>query len=468
MAAAAVDDSAPNESGSQQEVLLQFQEIVPTYDEQQSQQILEKHQWNLEAAVQSAFNEHEGLPSAYDDIEHHDNPLDRPESSSSSHPTYSPGRSAVDVHRQNTWLNWLGSIAFFPLRVAHVGYCFCYHCFTEFLFFVVRIIWPNFGRALTKPVDDVIKFKEEYEELYGKTHPTFYLGSYSQVLNDAKKELKFLMVYLHSKDHQSTPEFCRTVLSNPGFREYINGNMLFWACDVNSNEGHRVSRAMRERTYPFLAIVCLRDNRMTVVWRIEGVLGVDEIIAVCAQAIDENEASLVAARAERRERSITQELRSEQDAAYLESLARDKQKEEEKKRLLEEARKEEELLRQKENEKLQKIQDLAMRREKCRDHFALLEEPTSSEDGALQIRIKLPNGRQLQRYFLKTNQLQLLYDFVLSHDDAPAEFLLNTNFPRKTFDIRDHESKTLQDVGIASSSAMFVQSLLDESSDEDE
>ena len=62
---------------------------------------------------------------------------------------------------------------------------------------------------------------------------------------------------------------------------------------------HLVSRAMRETTYPFLAIVCLRDNRMTIVWRIEGPMGVDELIAVCAQVIDENEPTLIAARTER-------------------------------------------------------------------------------------------------------------------------------------------------------------------------
>ena len=56
---------------------------------------------------------------------------------------------------------------------------------------------------------------------------------------------------------------------------------------------------MRETTYPFLAIVCLRDNRMTIVWRIEGPMGVDELIAVCAQVIDENEPTLIAARTER-------------------------------------------------------------------------------------------------------------------------------------------------------------------------
>ena len=32
---------------------------------------------------------------------------------------------------------------------------------------------------------------------------------------------------------------CRDVLCNPGFKEYVNGNMLFWACDVNTYEGYR-------------------------------------------------------------------------------------------------------------------------------------------------------------------------------------------------------------------------------------
>ena len=32
-----------------------------------------------------------------------------------------------------------------------------------------------------------------------------------QALNDAKKELRFLLVYLHSSEHQDTDEFCRYV-----------------------------------------------------------------------------------------------------------------------------------------------------------------------------------------------------------------------------------------------------------------
>ena len=32
---------------------------------------------------------------------------------------------------------------------------------------------------------------------------------YFQALNDAKRELRFLLVYLHGNDHQETENFCR-------------------------------------------------------------------------------------------------------------------------------------------------------------------------------------------------------------------------------------------------------------------
>ncbi len=107
--------------------------------------------------------------------------------------------------------------------------------------------------------------------------------------------------------------FCRNTLCNAELAEYINTEMLFWACNTNSPEGYRgvhcftaccifkrtgkadvsqqlcsvttasrknsvlshfaVSQALRENTYPFLALVVLRDNKMTVVARIEGPIG---------------------------------------------------------------------------------------------------------------------------------------------------------------------------------------------------
>lgn len=113
----------------------------------------------------------------------------------------------------------------------------------------------------------MISFIQEYDETFGVQHPTFFAGTYSQVLNEAKKDLKFLLVYLHCKDHQDTAKFCRETLSNPEVIEFINSNCVMWACNVDSLEGYRVSQALRENTYPFLAVIVQREFRMTVVGR---------------------------------------------------------------------------------------------------------------------------------------------------------------------------------------------------------
>lgn len=62
---------------------------------------------------------------------------------------------------------------------------------------------------ITNPLEDVRSFIKAYEEKYSSVHPVFYQGTYSQVLNDAKRELKFLLVYLHKDDAVDTPLFCR-------------------------------------------------------------------------------------------------------------------------------------------------------------------------------------------------------------------------------------------------------------------
>lgn len=86
-------------------------------------------------------------------------------------------------------------------------------------------------------------------------------------MNDAKRELKFLLVYLQSDEHSETENFCRNVLSNQDFIDLVRENMLFWGCSVTSPEGYRTSQALRENTYPFLALIVLKNHRMTIVAR---------------------------------------------------------------------------------------------------------------------------------------------------------------------------------------------------------
>jgi FAS-associated factor 2 len=63
---------------------------------------------------------------------------------------------------------------------------------------------------------------------------------------------------------------------------------------------------MRESTYPFVAVVVLRQNRMMIVGRFEGFITADDLVRNLLLVVRDNEAYVVAARAERQERHINQ------------------------------------------------------------------------------------------------------------------------------------------------------------------
>ena len=90
------------------------------------------------------------------------------------------------IHFGEQQLNW--NINFFQSHLFHVPltlfgewyhsgidnlYIFDILSFSFFFFF--------FFSAETTPLEDVLKFKTEFEAEYGTVHPTFYQGSYSQV-----------------------------------------------------------------------------------------------------------------------------------------------------------------------------------------------------------------------------------------------------------------------------------------------
>jgi FAS-associated factor 2 len=266
----------------------------------------------------------------------------------------------------------------------------------------------------------VLKFIDEYHSKYSD-HPIFYRGSYGQALNDAKRELKFLLVYLHSETSSpsitsnnggnirvtETVNFCRNTLSNPEVISFINQNMMMWACDITSPEGFRVSHlvAARNGHYPFLVIIAMRDNKMTIMGRMEGDCEPDEFLARMNRVINDNERWLTAARHERLERSFNQSLRAQQDVAYEESLRADREKERKK----QEERNEQQRIER----EIQEAQAAEERRKdlKVRLKQELIlhvpQEPQEGEVDSINIVFKLPNGLRITRRFLKNHSLNV-------------------------------------------------------------
>jgi FAS-associated factor 2 len=68
----------------------------------------------------------------------------------------------------------------------------------------------------------------------------FFKGGYSQALEKARRELKFMLVILQSYDHDDTDKFSKETLVSPRVIEFLKErNILVWAGNVHEAEAHK-------------------------------------------------------------------------------------------------------------------------------------------------------------------------------------------------------------------------------------
>uniref|UniRef100_T1HYR7 UAS domain-containing protein n=4 Tax=Rhodnius TaxID=13248 RepID=T1HYR7_RHOPR len=316
-------------SPDQTEKILQFQDLTGIDNLAVCRDALQRHSWDLEVAVQDQLNISEGRPSVF--------------ASENSPPAVVNDGIIQHVFYSPPTGRWGGPFGYFISFV----FQFCYNTFSSILRLAISIFWREPRRQVIDPVGDVLKFIAYFNETYSRNHPVFYQGSYAQALNDAKQELKFLVVYLHKENNSDCASFCRDCLTDPEVVDYINSNTLFWACSVDTGEGERVSHTLKiSSVFPFIAVIILKDSKMTLVARMEGPTNNSELVSRLGAVVSANITFLDAARSERIARSLTQTIRREQDAAYLESLRADQEKERRRHEELERKRRQEEFEQQ--------------------------------------------------------------------------------------------------------------------------
>lgn len=398
-----------------------FKEVCGVDDDVVARDFLERCEWDLEMAIQEYLNEKEGQPSVMS-RERLDNIANnrRQEQMQAAAAVQNPAPNAQN--QPQSWFQWAFSVLTLPVRFVTTS-------IWDLLSFIYQLFFSPFRRAITDPVAEVAQFVNDFNTKYGSAHPNFYQGTYSMALQDAKRELKYLLVYLHSDLHQNTERFCRETLCDRRLLDFITSkDMLVWGSSVRSSEGYRVSLAMRETTYPFLALICQRDNRMVVVVRQEGICTTDELLQVLNLAVNDNDIYLRLARQERQHQQQNQILRQQQEAAFQESLRADREKErrrqEEERQKQEQAREAERL----EQERLDKRRQWEQRREEIRRNL-----PPEPETGDIvRVMLKFPTGTRLERRFLMTDSLEFLYNVAISHEECPMNFSIQNVYPRKT------------------------------------
>uniref|UniRef100_A0A0V0J1U0 FAS-associated factor 2 n=1 Tax=Schistocephalus solidus TaxID=70667 RepID=A0A0V0J1U0_SCHSO len=438
-----------------------FKDISGIADDDCAARILEESDWNLEHAVHKFMGLGESGNLAGAARRRSQNRPENPAPIDLAPPNLLVFRRDRPI---GGWFQTFLNILLSPIY-------FTYNVFSSIISTFTSFLWPDPRTLVTDPLGDVRNFIDTFKQTYApvsedsistdtierNTTPPFFEGTYAQALQEAKRSLRFLIVYLHCGSHEDTEEFCRQTLQHPITLAFLNDTQqcIFWACDINSPEGYRTSQIFREHSYPFVGVIGLSVNRahssssygppsrMALLGRIEGLVSATDFVEQLSNIINNNQTALLAARAEREERDFTNRLRREQDEAYAASLAADRAKDAERTAALEaEAARAREAA---DAEARRQQLEVARRRRQQRWHRSLPQQPPQGTPGTVKLSTKLPNGNRAERIFSTQDSVKHLYYFIISQEGAPKNFDIEANFPKRILDCRPADESDIED-----------------------
>ncbi|KAM0339796.1 hypothetical protein ACHAPQ_001485 [Fusarium lateritium] len=285
------------------------------------------------------------------------------------------------------------------------------------------------GRRPLMPQDTASRFKREFEEEYGENELPFYEGGVAQAHDQAKKDLKFMLVVLMSPEHDDTESFVKETLLSPEVIAFIkdpSNNIILWGGNVLDSEAYQVAQEYICTKFPFSALVCLTpkegSTRMGIVKRLVGPMPPATYLSELRAAIEKYGADLDGVRAERTVQEITRNLRTEQDSAYERSLAIDRERARQKKEAAAAAA-------EAEKRALEEA-DAAKRLEEKRKQWkawratTIVAEPPPSDKNVVRVALKMPEesgiGRIVRR-FPQDASLEDMYAFVECYNALQEE-----------------------------------------------
>lgn len=313
---------------------------------------------------------------------------------------------------------------------------------------------------------EALDFVRSFEREYGDYHPAFETTSFMDALRRARDQYKFLFVYLHSPDHENTPPFVEQTLCSELVVQFLNENFIAWGGNIRASEGYRMSNSLKASTFPFCAVVMASANqRVALLQQLEGPRSAANLISAVTKVLEEQGASLVAARIEEEERQVNRRLRDEQDAAYQAALQadqeRERQRQEEAERLAFEKAEAERKQREEEAAAAKAAREAgekqaALEQKRQQKALALGPEPEKGSD-VTEVLIRFPNGERKGRRFHATATISSIYDYVDSLPEFNARsYKLVSNFPRVVYG-SDMLGLSLKDAGLHPRASLYIQ-----------
>jgi len=325
-----------------------------------------------------------------------------------------------------------------------------------------------------------IKFGEEFGNRYGQPTPAFFPGSLEDALAEAcnkpVSQRKMLAVYLHHDSSVLTNVFCTQVFCAEAVLGLMLENFVTWGWDLTytSNKQRLLDMIARHfgsvasstiknfsiEKLPLVILVAKIKGNLEIFQVVHGNVTLDEFMSSLLSAGESYQSQLSVEKAEEMERDSRNQVKDEQERAFLEAQIRDQEKQNQMKEQEEEIKLQEQMMEAKRRSEIEakEIAEAKAAMDQSEAASTLPAEPAANCGQTLaNIRFRTPSST-LARRFLGSSPLSVLMLYLRSEGFRPEEYKVLSSFPRRDLTKLDH-SATLEALKLCPQETLTLEAL---------
>ncbi|KAI3453237.1 hypothetical protein Pfo_009900 [Paulownia fortunei] len=298
-------------------------------------------------------------------------------------------------------------------------------------------VWEADEGSSSSVVD---KTQDNLASLYRPPFALMFHGPFEKAKDNARMQNKWLLVNMQSTKEFSSHMLNRDTWANEAVAQTIKTNFIFWQVYDDTEEGSKVCTYYKLDSIPVILVIDPITGQKMHSWRgmVQPETLLEDLLPFMDGSPSDHHVSLSHKRP--RENSQTQipQLQSEDEDEELQralAASMDNNKEID-------------------GGDLKEVSD-AIAEEKIKKpaYLPLPEEPKGDRSLFCRVGVRLPDGRRVQRNFLRTDPVQLLWSFCYSElkEDGTKPFRLTQAIPGASRSLDFNVNSTFEESGLANS-----------------
>nr|XP_043631262.1 plant UBX domain-containing protein 7-like isoform X2 [Erigeron canadensis] len=282
--------------------------------------------------------------------------------------------------------------------------------------------------------------KDNLASLYRSPFALMYRGSFEEAKEAASGKDRWLIVNVQSTREFSSHMLNRDTWANEAVVETITNNFVFWQVADDAEEGSKISTYYKLDSYPVTLVIDPITGQKMRLWR--GMVQPDCLLEDLLLFMDASPKDHHFSLSHNHSKEIphtlpskTQDETNEDDEelklAHALSMGTINDNVE---------------VSLKGSDAVKEVSE----KEKC-TYPPLPEEPQGDRNSLCRIRVRLPDGRSLQRNFLRSDPIQLLWSYCAANCGEEKQFRLTHAIPGAMKDMEYGSTLTFEESGVANS-----------------